>query len=304
MPQPSMSRADWVLLVLLSLLWGGSFFFVGVVVTALPALTIVWLRVALAAAVLAAVLVATGTPFPARRAWPALAVMGLLNNAIPFTSFVLAQGEIASGLAAILNATTPLFTLVIAAMATADERLTPGKMLGIALGLAGVATMIGGSALTEGAAHAGAQALCLLAALSYGCAGVWGRRFRGMGLAPLATAFGMLASSALILLPLMLWRDQPLSLSVPGVRVVAAMAALAVFSTAVAYLLFFRLLASAGAVNLSLVTFLIPPSAIALGLLFLGETLALRHILGLALILAGLAAVDGRLFLSRRPTSP
>lgn len=297
-----MSRANWALLIALSLLWGGSFFFVGVAVAALPVLTIVWLRVALAAAVLALVLAATGTPFPPRRTWGALAAMGVLNNAIPFTAFVLAQGQIASGLAAILNATTPLFTLLIAAMATGDERLTPAKLSGLTLGLAGVTTMIGGAALTDGASHAGAQALCLLAALSYGCAAVWGRRFRGLGLAPLATAFGMLCASALILLPLMLLHDRPLALPLPAPGVVAALAGLAIFSTALAYILYFRLLASAGAVNLSLVTFLIPPSAIALGLLFLGESLAPRHIAGLALILAGLAAVDGRLF-SRKPTS-
>lgn len=255
----SMSGADWLRLVLLSVLWGGSFFFVEVAVPALPALTIAWLRVTLAALALAAVLIATGTAFPPPAAFGPLIVMGLLNNALPFTLFATAQAEIASGLAAMLNATTPLFTVIIAVLAGA-ERMTVPRLGGLMAGIAGVGVLTGG-----GDGTAGAAALCLAAALSYALAGVWGRRFGAMGLAPLATAFGMLAAASLILAPAMLALDRPLALPWPEGQVVASVAALALLSTACAYLLYFRLLARVGAVNLLLVTFLIPVSALLAG---------------------------------------
>lgn len=296
MPPLPMSGADWLRLILLSLLWGGSFLFVGLALGNLPALSIVWLRVALATGMLAAVLALQGMAFPPRRAWAALAVMGLLNNVVPFTLYTLAQGQIGAGPTAILNATTPLFTLVVAALATRAERLTAARTVGLVAGLGGVAVLMGGAGAGGTAA---AQAACLCAALSYAFAGVWGRRFSAMGLSPLATAFGMLAASAAMLAPVMLVIDRPWSLPAPPRSAVIAIAALAVLSTAWAYLLYFRLLASAGAVNLALVTFLIPVSAIAFGILLLGETLHPRHLTGLALILAGLAIIDGRLL--RRP---
>lgn len=291
----AMSGADWLRLVVLSLLWGGSFLFVGLALGHLPALVIVWLRVSLGAAVLAGVLSLRGEAFPPRQAWGALAVMGLLNNAIPFTLYALAQGQIGAGPTAILNATTPLFTLVVAALATRDERLTGARVAGLLAGLAGVVVLMGGAA----GGTVAAQAACLSAALSYACASVWGRRFRAMGLTPLATAFGMLAASAAMLAPVMLAFDRPWALPAPPATALLAIAALAVLSTAWAYLLYFRLLASAGAVNLALVTFLIPVSAIAFGILILDETLHPRHLAGLALILTGLAIIDGRIL--RRP---
>lgn len=296
MPPLPMSGADWLRLSLLSLLWGGSFLFVGLALGNLPALSIVWLRVALAAGVLAAVLALQGIAFPPRPAWAALAVMGLLNNAVPFTLYTLAQGQIGAGPTAILNATTPLFTLVVAALATRAERLTAARIVGLVAGLGGVAVLMGGSGASGTAA---AQAACLGAALSYAFAGVWGRRFSAMGLTPLTTAFGMLAASTVMLAPVMLVIDRPWALAVPPASALLAVAALAVLSTGWAYLLYFRLLASAGAVNLALVTFLIPVSAIAFGILLLGETLLPRHLAGLALILSGLAVIDGRLL--RRP---
>ena len=291
---PAMRRADWIRLLVLSLLWGGSFFFIAVAVPHLPALTIVWLRVTLAAGVLALVLSATGTPFPPRRMWPALLVMGALNNALPFTAFVLAQGQITGALASILNATTPLFTLLVAAALTREERLTPARLGGLALGIGGVAVMVGGAAASGGVAHALPYLLCLGAALSYAFASVWGRRFHKGGLAPMTTAFGMLAASALMLTPLAALIDRPWTLPAPPALALGAIAAMAVLSTALAYLLYFRLLADAGSVNVALVTFLVPASAIALGIAILGETVLPRHIAGLALILTGLAVIDGR----------
>lgn len=289
-----MSGGDWLRLLVLSLLWGGSFFFVQVAVPALPALTIVLARVGLGAVVLALMLVVLRVPFPrGRRVWAALAVMGLLNNVFPFTLFVVAQGQVSAGLASILNATTPLWGVVVAHLATRDERLTPAKALGVAIGFGGVAVMMG-AALGEGTVWA--QAACLAAAFCYAVSSVWGRRFRALGLAPLSTAFGQVTVSSLILLPLVIAVDRPWALTVPGWPVLGALLGLAVLSTALAYGLYFGLIASAGAVNASLVTFLIPVSAIALGVLILGEGLLTRHVAGLALIALGLAAIDGRLW--------
>lgn len=291
-----MSGLDWLLLAALSLLWGGSFFFVQLAVGHVPAFTIVFSRVFLAAAALAFVLWASGTAFP--KGWPiwrALVVMGVLNNALPFSFFVLAQGEIGSALAAILNATTPLFTLLVAHIGTSDERLNAAKVLGLCLGFGGVVVMMGGAALLGSSATVLAQAACLGAAICYAFASVWGRQFKRLGVPPLATAFGMLSSTAVIMLPLVLIVDRPWTMAAPGLVSMAAILGLALLSTALAYLIYFRLLASAGAVNLALVTFLIPVSAIALAVLVLNEALAFRHVIGMGLIGLGLLVIDGRL---------
>lgn len=276
---------DWILLWTLSLLWGGSFLFNELALAGLPALTIVWGRVGLAAALLALVVRLSGQGVAPRRVWPALAVMGVLNNLVPFTLFVLAQGQITGGLASVLNATTPLFTVLVAHVATVDERLTPVKAAGVGLGFAGVLAMMAGEDLGgEGLA----MLACLGAALSYGLAGVWGRRFRAAGVTPLQTAAGMLTCSAVLLAPVWLAVDRPWTLGWPGAVPVAAVVALASLSTALAYLIFFRILGRAGATAISLVTFLIPFSAAGLGWLVLGERLELRHFVGLGLILGGL----------------
>lgn len=296
-PNPQrMGPTEWVLLIALSILWGGSFFFVGVAVAELPPFTIVLLRVALAAIALHLALRALGVAMPWNRdAWLAFFGMGLLNNAIPFSLIVWGQTQIASGLASILNATTPLFTVLVAHVLTADERLTRARLAGVLLGIAGVVVMIGPAAMADLGRDVLAQLAVLAAALSYACAGVFGRRFKRMAVAPLATAAGQVSASSLLILPLALMVDRPWTMPVPGVTAFAAILGLALLSTALAYYLFFRILAAAGAVNLLLVTFLIPVSAILLGCLVLGEVLTLAQLAGMALIGAGLAAIDGRL---------
>lgn len=288
-----MTRTEWSLVTILSILWGGSFFFVEVALSGLPPLVIVWCRVALAAVVLGVVIRGRGLGFPPRAVWGALAVMGVLNNVVPFTMFAVGQGQINGGLASILNATTPLFTVLVAHFATVDERITGAKAAGLVLGFGGVVVMMAGA--DWGGALA-AKAMCLIAAVSYAFAGVWGRRFRAAGVAPLETAFGMLAASSAMLLPVMLWVDRPWDLAVPGVDVLLAVVGIAVLSTALAYLIFFRVLASAGATNLSVVTFLIPVSAVALGAVILGERVLPQHLAGFGLIALGLVATDGRLW--------
>ncbi len=288
-----MGRLEWGLLLALSVLWGGSFFFVGVAVAALPPFTIVLARVAMAALALLAFARATGLAMPVSpRAWGAFAAMGALNNVIPFSLIVWGQTQIASGLAAILNATTPLFTVVLAHLLTRDERLTPGRLAGVLVGFAGVAVMIGLPALTGLGGDPLPQVAVVGAALSYALAGIFGRRFRH--LAPAVTAAGQASASAVMMLPVALLAEHPWTLPAPGAAVLAALVGLALLSTALAYLLYFRILAAAGATNLLLVTFLIPVSALLLGTLVLGERLELRQVAGVALIGLGLAAIDGR----------
>jgi drug/metabolite transporter (DMT)-like permease len=291
-----MSHLDWFLLIALSILWGGSFFCIGMAVNALPPFTIVLLRVSIAALALHVVLRLTRTAMPwDGKTWRAFLGMGLLNNAIPFSLIVWGQAHVASGLASILNATTPLFTVLVAHLLTADEKLTKGRIAGVLVGLAGVVILIGPKALVGLGEGATAKVAILGAALSYSFAAIFGRRFKRMGVPPLATATGQVTASSLLLLPVALTADHPWTLHWPSLSVCGAVLGLALLSTALAYVVFFRILASAGAVNLMLVTFLIPVSAIVLGRAFLGEALAPRDFLGMALIGLSLAAIDKRL---------
>ena len=328
---PPIGLTDWGLLLLLSLLWGGAFFFVGIAVHSLPPLTIVAGRLVGAAIVLHLALRLTGERFPAAPAvLAAFLAMGVLNNAIPFTLFSWGQQHIASALAAIFNATTPLFTVLIAQLLTDDEKLTAGRGLGVLVGFGGVVVMVGPKLLAGVDASLLAALACLGAALSYGFAGIFGRRFRRMGLTPLATAAGQVTASSVLMLPLalrtalppfgntsvMLLKDssiastitvaeltragQLLAVSTPWrlaalpAEAILAVAGLALLSTAGGYIIFFRLLASIGATGASLVTFLVPVSAIVLGTLVLGERLSAEHLAGMALIGIGLALIDGR----------
>lgn len=290
-----MTLSEWGMLLTLSMLWGGAFFFNGVAVRELPVFTIVVSRVALAALILLAVLRLSGERLPAgRQVWAALLVMGLLNNVFPFTLIVGGQQHIASGVASILNASTPLFTVVFAHFLTADEKFDPGRLAGVVIGFLGVGVMIGLDTAQALGADVVAQLMCLAAAVSYAFAGIYGRRFRALGISPMATAAGQVTASSAVLMPLMLVVDRPWTLEMPSLAAVGALVGLAALSTAFAYVLFFRILSTAGATNLALVTFLIPVSAILLGVLFLGETLLARHLAGMVLIGLGLAALDGR----------
>jgi len=293
---PVMGKREWAMLLVLAVLWGGSFFFNAVAARDLPSFTLVWLRVAVAAATLLGVLRLLRQRMPAdRRIWAAFFGMGLLNNVIPFALIVWGQHHIASGLAAILNATTPLFTVLVAHALTPDERLTPLKAAGVAVGFAGAVFMIGPDALGGLGTGVTAQLACLAGALTYAFAGIFGRRFKRMGVAPMATGAGQVCASTVLLLPLMLLVDRPWTLAMPHAAAWGAVLGVGLLSTALAYVLYFRILAAAGATNLLLVTFLIPVSAILLGVLVLGEALLPRHFGGMALIGAGLFCIDGRL---------
>lgn len=286
-----MGPVEWGMLVLLSILWGSSFFFNELALRDLPPFTLVFLRLGLSAVALLVVLRLTGERLPrGRRVWGAFLAMSLLNNAVPFSLLAWGQTHIASGLASVLNATTPLWAVIVAHLLTSDEKAMPGKIAGVVLGFAGVVVMIGGAALEGAGTALLAQLACIAATLSYALAGVYGRRFKALGVTPMATAAGTVIAAAVALLPAALIVDAPWRLGAPEPIAWGAVIWLALVSTAAAYVLFFRLLASAGATNTMLVTFLVPVTAVLLGSLVLGETLALRHLLGMALIAAGLVA--------------
>ena len=298
-----MSLRVWIWLVSLSVLWGGSFFFAKVAVAELRPLTVVFGRVALAAFALNLSLWLTGLSlFRRETPWAAFTIMGLLNNLIPFSLIFWGQTQIASGLASILNATTPLFTLVVAHLATRDEKMNTAKLAALLIGFAGVTVLVGPDLLIGDQLGSMGQLACLGAAFSYALAGVYGRRFQAMAVSPLQAASGQVTASTLLILPIMLIVDRPWLLPAPpGATTWAALAGLALLSTALAYVLYFRILEAAGATNLLLVTFLIPVTAIQLGALVLGERLAPRHFAGMILIGLALAAIDGRIVRFLRP---
>ena len=295
---PRLTAQDWALLLALSLLWGASYFFSKIAVGALPPLTVVVARVALAAATLLLVCRLAGVALPLAH-WRDFLGMGAINNVLPFALIFWAQTEIASGLASILNATTPLFTAVLAHVLTRDEKLTAAKIAGVCLGIVGVSVLVGIEALETIGGSILPQLACLGAAVSYAFAGIFARR-RLKDVPPLAAAAGQLSASSLMALPLVLLVDHPWTLPMPDGVTIAALLGLALLSTALGYAIYFRILARAGATNILLVTLLIPPSAILLGALFLGESLALHHFIGFAVIALGLGAIDGRLLKRKR----
>lgn len=291
----SMDARLWTQLMLLSVIWGGSFFFGRVAMAELPPLTTAFFRVFLAALALIGWILITrrqSAGFTLHFALSVL-VMGLLNNAIPFSLILWGQIEIGSGLAAAVNAMTPIWTLLVANALTSDEKITAPKFIGVLIGFAGVVLLMAQNALSGLTAPLLAQLAVLGATISYGFAAVYGKRFRGMD--PVIVSAGQLVASSLLLLPIALFFDSPWNLETPSPRAVGAVVGLALLCTALAYVLFFRVLDGAGATNVSLVTILVPASAILLGVLFLDERFTLLQICGMALIIIGLLVKDGRL---------
>jgi drug/metabolite transporter (DMT)-like permease len=295
-----MGPAEWGFLLALAFLWSGVFFLTKVALGGMRPFTVVVLRLGIGAIVLHGAVLVGGTRMPTSlRTWGAFFGMAALNNFAPFCLIAWGQTQIASGLAAILNATTPLFTVLLAHVWTHDERMAPNRLVGVLLGIAGVAVMIGPGALSGLTTHVLGQVAILGAAFCYACAGIYGRRFRA--LPPMVTATGQVTAGAVMVLPLALAFDRPWALPMPGMAAWAAVASAAVFCTALAYALYFRILATAGATNLLLVTLLMPVGAVLLGMSILGEQIHTGEIVGMVLIGIGLMAIDGRVFALLRP---
>lgn len=282
------------MLLALAAVWGGSFFFGAVAVHEVAPLTITLHRVMWAVPLLYIVVRMSGIALPrTARVWGAYLVMGALNNAIPFSLIFWGQIQIESGLASILNATTAMFGAVVAGLALRDEPLTRNKIAGAGLGILGVAFIMGPEAVTQFNPANLAQIAILAATLSYALAGVWGRTALSEQ-PPLMNALGMVMGSSVLMIPVVFLVDgaPDLALSLPTW---GALLGLASLSTALAYVLYFAILARAGAANLLLVTLLIPPFAIGLGVVFLGESLKATAWIGFAIIALGFAVTDGRL---------
>lgn len=259
-----------------------------------PPFTVVFLRVFLAAITLWIFLKLTARKFPKdNQLIKAILVMGILNNVIPFSLILIGQREIGSGLASVVNAMTPIWTLMIANFFTLDEKFSTNKIAGILFGLLGVAVLIGTDLVQGLTASAWAQGAVLGATISYGFANVWGKRFKGHD--PIVISTGQLTASSIIMLPLIFLLEDPFALSFPDTEMIISLLGLSILCTAYAYVLFFKILSNAGATNVSLVTFLVPISAIILGILWLGEALTTSNIIGMILIIIGLALVDGRI---------
>lgn len=292
-----MGGRDWLLLVALAACFSVAFFFNRIALADLPPLTIVFGRVGLGAAALHLVLRLRGERLPAGwGTWSAFLAAGGLGSALPFALTVAGQTRIASGLASILIATTPLWTLIAAHLLTDDEPLRTHRLAGVLLGFAGAVVVIGPGSPPGVGGDPGelvGQVAVLGAAVAYALAALYGRRFRG--LPPLTAAAGQLSGAAVWLLPVVLVVDRPWTRGMPGPAVVGAVAGLALLCSALAYVLFFRLLAAVGPTNLAPVTFLVPVGALLLGATLLGERIESRQVLGMAVIFLGLACVDGRL---------
>ncbi|MBZ8119700.1 DMT family transporter [Roseovarius sp. LXJ103] len=281
------------MLLALAAIWGGSFFFAEIALSEVPPLTITLFRVAMAVPVLAVVVLARGITLPrGAPIWGAYLVMGGLNNALPFSLIFWGQTQIESGLASILNGTTAVFGAVVAGALLADERLSPRKIAGAALGLLGVAVVMGWDALTTLDPRNLGQLAVIGAALSYAFASVWAK-VQLSGQAPQMNALGMLTGSTMIMVPVAWGVDGTPDLALSS-GVWAALILLSVVSTAMAYLLYFAILVRAGAANLMLVTVLVPPFAIALGAVFLNEALSVAAFIGFAVIALGILVTDGR----------
>lgn len=291
-----MGPREWAVFIFLGLVWGGSFFFIKVAVTSVAPLTFVWLRVTIAAAALLLFLRLRDGRWPiSRTVIGPLTLVALLNNVLPFILFAWANTQVASGLTSILNATTPIWGVLLAHFFTRDEPLSRHSLVGVALGFGGVALMIGPELFGNLGTNLLAQLACLVGAFSYAVAGVYARRFKPMKVAPAAVTAGQLAIAALIMLPLAMIVDQPWLRPAPPLEAWASILGLALLCTAFAYVLYFRLIDTAGAGNALLIPIIVPPTAILLGALFLGEALHARDFAGLGLIALGLAAIDGRL---------
>lgn len=294
MQAPKIDMTSGLQLLALATVWGGSFFFAEIALREVPPLTIAMHRVFWAVPVLFLVVCWKGLRIPrSMRTWFCYLVMGALNNAIPFSLIFWGQTNIESGLASILNSTTAFFGVVVAGILLVDEPLTRRKIIGAIFGIIGVAAIMGPDALTSFDLRNLAQLAILGAALSYGLASVWGKRVLS-SYSPVMNAFGMLVGSTLLLIPVAIFNEGAPDMTL-SMEVWASLIAIAILSTAVAYLLYFNILVRAGSSNLMLVTLLIPPVAVGLGITFLGEKMGTEALLGFGLIAVGLMVTDGRL---------
>jgi drug/metabolite transporter (DMT)-like permease len=295
-----MNSRDWLRLVALSVLWGGTFLFVSLSLRSIPEFTVVFLRVSLAAAAFWLLMLATGRTMPRDwQTWRGFLMMGLINNAIPFSLITWEQTQVEGGVASIMNAITSFFAVVLAHFLTKDEKLSTRKVAGVLIGLLGAYILLRPELYAGVSMRGLGQIAGLTASMFLALAGIFGKRFRS--LSPMQTATGMLTCSSVVMFPVAMVIDRPWNLAL-DLAAVGAIAGLVLLSTVLAYLLYFAILRSAGATNLLLVTLLMPVSAHILGAVILGEPLYATSVAGMAFIILGLSIIDGRLLRRLRGT--
>jgi drug/metabolite transporter (DMT)-like permease len=295
MSNPKLDATGWGLIGILSILWGGAFFLIEVGLRSYSPFMLVFMRLALAVPPMWVVMRISGGTLPREaRSWSLLVVVGLLNCALPFMLFFWGQQYLDSGYASILNATTPLWGVVTAHFMTHDEKATPARIIGVLVGMAGIIVMVGPDAAKGLSNNLLAQIACILSTLFYSFAAIYGRRLSQTTMTPMVVATGQTMAAALIMLPVILLFDPPWHMPMPRLDSTLSGITLALFSTALAYMLYFRLIDRSGASNAQLVAFIMPVLAIILGVAFLGEHLQSGQIAGAALIAIGLVILDGR----------
>lgn len=293
---PKLDGTGWLLIGILSILWGGAFFLIEVGLRSYPPVTLVFMRLALAVPPMWIAMRLMGERLPREpRIWWLLAVVGALNCALPFILFFWGQQYLDSGYASILNATTPLWGVITAHFLTSDEKATPARIIGVLIGMAGIVVMVGPEAMKGLSNNLLAQLACIVSTIFYSFAAIYGRRLSQTELTPMAVATGQTLVAALMMVPIVAVMDQPWTMATPRLDSTLAGITLALFSTALAYTLYFRLIDRSGASNAQLVAFLMPILAVILGIAFLGESLSGGQIAGAGLIAIGLAMLDGRL---------
>jgi drug/metabolite transporter (DMT)-like permease len=293
---PKLDGNGWLLIGILAILWGGAFFLIEVGLRSYPPISLVFVRLALAVPPMWIAMRLMGERLPTSpRVWGLLTIVGALNCALPFMLFFWGQQYLDSGYASILNATTPLWGVITAHFLTSDEKATPARIIGVLTGMAGIIAMVGPEAIKGLSNNLLAQIACIVSTLFYSFAAIYGRRLSQTALTPMAVATGQTMAAAVLMIPVVLFFDQPWTMPMPRLDSTLAGITLALFSTALAYTLYFRLIDRAGASNAQLVAFLMPILAVILGILFLGERLSSGQIVGAGLIAVGLVILDGRI---------
>jgi drug/metabolite transporter (DMT)-like permease len=281
--------SDIALLATLAVLWGASYTFIKLGVETIPPVTLIAARTVIAGCLLVVVMRASGLELPRdARTWRRLFVQACLNSVLPFTLIAWAERTVDAGLATILNSTPPIFTFLITWAIVRHEPVTSRKLFGAVTGLAGILLIIGPQAFVGLGDELLAQLAILVASVSYACAAIFGRTFADTK--PIAVAAGSLLCGAAVLIPASIVIDQPWALR-PSWTSILALLALSVFSTALAFVIYFRLLRTLGSIGTTAQAYLRVPIGVAIGIAFLGESLTTSAWLGLACVVAAVAAM-------------
>ncbi|WP_375304318.1 EamA family transporter [Bradyrhizobium sp. A11] len=281
--------AELVLLAALATLWGGSYTFIKLGVATIPPITLIAARTAIAGLLLLGVMAARGIRMPCDAAtWRRFAFQAVLNSVVPWTLIAWGERHVDAALATILNSAGPIFTFLLTAVVTRHEATPPRKLFGVVAGMAGILLIVGVDAFHDVGGGLLAEAAIVAATICYACAAIFGRSFGRLD--PMAPAAGSLLAGAAVLIPASLVVEQPWTLS-PSLSSVLALLALAVFSTAAAFAIYFRLVQTLGSVGTTAQAYLRVPIGVAISVAFLGESLSRTAWVGLACVVLGVAAM-------------